>query len=307
MSGKLIIFQGLPASGKSTKAADLILRSQMSAEDASQWISRVNQDEIRKELGWTSWGSWDFNSREERRVPGIKADRVRAVLRAGQTVISDDTNINPDTVTKLQTVATECGAAVEILRMNTHLDECIRRDQLRGPGCVGEKVIREMAGKWARVLDPGDQPFFPKVREAGRRKAVVCDLDGTISLFERKGHRGPYDASKCDEDECNQIVRETLHALLHHYEYAPIYLSGRYDTFRPQTETFLRQNGCPDGPLYMRAQGDSRIDWLVKGELFERHVREYYDVKLVLDDRDQVVKFWRGIGLTCFQVADGKF
>jgi len=27
----------------------------------------------------------------------------------------------------------------------------------------------------------------------------------------------------------------------------------------------------------------------------------------VFDDRDRVVKMWRDVGVTCFQVADGEF
>jgi len=32
-----------------------------------------------------------------------------------------------------------------------------------------------------------------------------------------------------------------------------------------------------------------------------------YHVEFVLDDRNQVVNFWRYLGLTCFQVAEGDF
>jgi hypothetical protein len=141
---------------------------------------------------------------------------------------------------------------------------------------------------------------------------VVCDLDGTASLFAAKGHRGPYDAEKCDEDDPNMAVYRVLWAM-QRQDCHIVYLSGRYEKFRPQTNTFLARHAFPSVPmnratsLFMRADGDSRIDWLVKGELFDRYVRPFYDVQLVLDDRDQVVKFWRGIGLPCFQVAEGNF
>ena len=59
--------------------------------------------------------------------------------------------------------------------------------------------------------------------------------------------------------------------------------------------------------LFMRASGDTRKDEIVKLELFDAHVRGKYDVRLVLDDRDRVVRMWRSIGLTCLQVADGEF
>ena len=58
----------------------------------------------------------------------------------------------------------------------------------------------------------------------------------------------------------------------------------------------------------MRDVGDSRRDSVVKGELFSAYVDGVYDVRLVFDDRDQVVtETWRTLGLTCFQVAEGNF
>jgi hypothetical protein len=57
----------------------------------------------------------------------------------------------------------------------------------------------------------------------------------------------------------------------------------------------------------MRRAGDRRKDWVVKSELYREHIEPRYDVLLVLDDRDQVVRAWRGLGLTVFQVAEGDF
>ena len=57
----------------------------------------------------------------------------------------------------------------------------------------------------------------------------------------------------------------------------------------------------------MRKQHDNRADWIVKKELFVDEISNIYDVKFVLDDRQQVVDMWRSLGLTCFQVAEGNF
>lgn len=53
--------------------------------------------------------------------------------------------------------------------------------------------------------------------------------------------------------------------------------------------------------------GDMRKDSIVKRELFDAHIRDVYDVHYVLDDRQQVVDMWRGLGLAVFQVAPGDF
>jgi hypothetical protein len=57
----------------------------------------------------------------------------------------------------------------------------------------------------------------------------------------------------------------------------------------------------------MRPENDMRKDSVVKSELFWEHVAPNYNVQFVLDDRDQVVDFWRSIGLVCWQVAPGDF
>jgi hypothetical protein len=57
----------------------------------------------------------------------------------------------------------------------------------------------------------------------------------------------------------------------------------------------------------MREAGDHRPDWIVKKEIYNNLISKEFDVKLVFDDRQQVVDMWRSIGLTCFQVAEGNF
>ncbi len=86
-----------------------------------------------------------------------------------------------------------------------------------------------------------------------------------------------------------------------------ILLSGRMDTYRPQTESFLTKNSVPHSHLWMRAEGDMRKDSIIKREIYEREIAGKYNVLFVLDDRNQVVDMWRSLGLTVFQVAEGDF
>ena len=59
--------------------------------------------------------------------------------------------------------------------------------------------------------------------------------------------------------------------------------------------------------LAMRKAGDTRKDSIIKKEMFEEYVEDKYKILFVLDDRNQVVEFWRSLGLTCLQVAEGDF
>jgi hypothetical protein len=89
---------------------------------------------------------------------------------------------------------------------------------------------------------------------------------------------------------------------------AVIYVSGRPETHRAQTEAWLERHGVGDyDALRMRPKGDYRQDAIVKRELFDRYISGRYSILFTVDDRAQVVKMWRDMGLTCFQVAEGNF
>ena len=84
-------------------------------------------------------------------------------------------------------------------------------------------------------------------------------------------------------------------------------VSGRMDTYRPQTEAWLVKHKVPYTALFMRPAGDMRKDVLIKQEIYEREIKGKYNVLFVLDDRQQVVYGWRALGLTVFQTAPGDF
>lgn len=89
--------------------------------------------------------------------------------------------------------------------------------------------------------------------------------------------------------------------------YDVVFCTGRKEQYREVTEEWLESHLGFHTPLLMRADDDGRTDWIVKYELFNKHIREQYNVRGVFDDRQQVVKMWRALGLTCFQVAEGDF
>lgn len=304
MTKRLIMCQGLPGSGKSTWARDQIALFQCSTPVVEARI--VNKDSIRHELELTGW-TW---SREnEAQVVAIRDSRITNAFATGaEVVISDDTNFGRYHRNRLRQLAQEAGATFAVHSMHAPpysvtVDECIRRDTTRsGKQRVGPEVIRAMAAKYG-IQDAPVAPL-PVLQDDNLMPAIICDLDGTLCLLEG---RNPYDASTCDLDGLNRPVRKLLEVFYRFMNYQILYVSGRHDTYRPQTETFFRKHHVPPGPLFMRAAGDMRKDSIVKGEIFDAHIRGKYNVLFVLDDRDQVVKFWRSIGLTCFQVAEGDF
>lgn len=131
----------------------------------------------------------------------------------------------------------------------------------------------------------------------------ICDLDGTLALI---GDRDPYDASTANNDELNESVNIILDSMKKSGIY-PILISGREDKYLGPTIEFLNKNNIEYNNIYLRKTGDYRKDSVIKKELYEKHIKDKYNVLFVLDDRNQVVNMWREQGLTCFQVEEGNF
>lgn len=102
--------------------------------------------------------------------------------------------------------------------------------------------------------------------------------------------------------------------MLHQAGYTIITVSGRESgteearlKYYVMTRDWLLQNDIPFNLHIQRVQGDTRKDDVVKEEIFWKHIAPNYDVKLAVDDRNQVVEMWRRIGLECWQVNHGDF
>lgn len=155
--------------------------------------------------------------------------------------------------------------------------------------------------------DPAQASGAPAVEhllsDDGRTRAIICDLDGTLALLTR---RGPYEGHKCELDELSEPIAHILKTY-HEAGFAIVLVSGREDRHRRPTERWLRTHKVVYDALFMRPTKDFRKDAIIKRELYDREIRDNYDVLFVLDDRNQVVRMWRDLGLQCLQVADGDF
>lgn len=312
----IMILRALPAAGKSTFARSLLVK------EPNRW-KRINRDDIRAML---DVGPWSTES--EQFVVSLQRHAITSAFKAGYDVIVDDTNIVVSTVNKLHQLAESVGDVKVIEKVfNVSVEECLRRNALReGRARVPDSVIIGMARKAG--LDRGvilndKETYYPGKsadvveQDASLPKAIMCDLDGTLAII---GDRSPYDATDCDiKDNPNWAV---INCVLAMYRIGTeiIFMSGRDQKYRSETERFIEEY-CRIAirepikyALHMRGETapdlnkeDFRKDAVVKRELFDKYVRGKYNVLFVLDDRNQVVDFWRSIGLTCFQVNYGDF
>lgn len=145
-------------------------------------------------------------------------------------------------------------------------------------------------------------------------KCYIFDIDGTLSDCSHRLHhiqRHPKDwdsfFSECIDDAPHDHIINLANDLWLRSEYAVVFVSGRSDQCRSQTEEWLLNHGLPSGPLYMRKAGDHRNDDAVKLELLAELRADGFDPIMAFDDRNRVVKAWRAAGVPCAQVAEGDF
>jgi len=289
----LTITRGLPGSGKTTWAKQ------------QKRAVRVNRDDLRSMLhGGRVGDGW-----AEAQVTVAQRAQIDALLRAGVDVICDDTNLRPRSVRELAELAVAAGAVVKLEDFTgVPVDVCVERDAARA-NPVGEDVIRSMyarylAGKRRGVELPQPVEAAVYVPPQGKPSAILVDIDGTVAAM---SDRSPYDMTRVHLDTPNEPVIAAVRAL-QAAGHTIIFCSGRTDDGRAATEAWLQQHvGVPHAGLFMRATGDQRKDSVVKREIFEKQLRDHWRILAVFDDRNQVVRMWRELGLPVFQVAEGNF
>lgn len=299
---ELFIYRGLPGSGKTTRAKEF---------QKNIGARLVGRDHIRDLL--FGLDTYVPTGRKENMVTALQEKMIREGLRDEQPVIVDDMNLRAKYVRRFMEIARDEGAEFSIIDLtNMVLEECILRDAFR-TRTVGEDVLRDLHKRFIQ-----GQPYplpLPTVAEKpsqgalymppkDKPKAVIVDIDGTVAFM---GDRSPFDETRVHEDAPNEPVIDVVWSL-YSQGYKILFTSARTAGCYAETRQWLEDNTqLGNFELFMRNEGDYRKDSIVKTEIFDQKIRHNYNVVVVLDDRDQVVKNWRDMGLTCLQVAEGNF
>lgn len=301
---KLVILRGLPGCGKSTRARAWV-------EKDPDKRAEVNRDAIRLMLGGYTVGT----TAQEKMVTKIQHNAIRDLLKSGVDVVSSDTNLQDRYMRELFRIANSVGAEIEVWDMtDIPLDVVRERNRYRQdkapvPEMVVNRMYKGIRGKGYPLPVPdmdsaGKAPdmFVPV---PGTPAAVISDIDGTVASCE--GVRSPYDYSRVKFDRPRKNVIDQV-KMNREAGRKIICVSGRPDSCWDDTRDWLDWHVGGSYELFMRKAGDSRNDAIVKREIFDDHIRQNYDVRLVLDDRDRVVEMWRKqLGLDCLQVNYGDF
>lgn len=292
----LFITRGVPGSGKSTWSLDRARQDD---------TIRVNRDDIRFTLFGTYWGG----KVDEYVVTDVENQMVESGLRAGRNVILDATNLhNKNLKTKLS-LASRYGATVEFVDFPVSLATALERNASRERK-VPERVITEMFRRYKIGPELGALPkpptplptFEAYVPDKSLPMAYIVDTDGTVANSD--GVRNPYDTSRYHLDELREHVAWVV-ASLYDNEHKIIALSGRDAAFREVTEAWWRGQNVPFDEFHFRPKNDTRMDAIIKYELFREHIAPRFNVLGAFDDRPQVIRMWRTIGVPVFDVGNG--
>lgn len=275
--------QGLPASGKSTHAQEL-----MKTENAV----RINKDLLRTMLHFDR-----YTGKNEDLTRKAAQTLARFFLDEGKNVIVDDTNLNPKTLESWKHLAGEVKAKWHVERMDTSMEECLRRDYGRDKA-VGPSVIIQFA------LSSGQYPK-PEL------PVVLCDLDGTLANIDHRLHfvkDGNRDWKSFFEGISGDKLRENVSAMLFEYKekgHQIFFVSARPDTYRHATLDWLDSVRIPSYEgLIMRRSDDHRDDTEVKRGMYESYFKNI-PIETIIDDRPRVIRMWRELGIPVIDVGAG--
>ena len=86
---------------------------------------------------------------------------------------------------------------------------------------------------------------------------------------------------------------------------------GRIIEYKDVTSWWLHKNRLfvlgVEPNIIFRPNQDFTDDHILKYRMYEKYIKDKYEVMFVVEDRKRIVDMWRELGITCLQCADGDF
>jgi predicted kinase len=292
---------GIPASGKSTWGKEFVTKN------IAKWV-RICRDDYRYMLKNIGWCDFDV----EKMITKLVQDAIVTALNSGFNVLVDQTNVKEKYLNEFINFL-EDKADVTFQIFDIDLKTALERDANRDRS-VGEDVVKRMYKDYKNLFDSNFDFSTRKkktriesasilVRDENLPNAVVVDMDGTLTHMRK---RGPFDWNRVDEDDCDEIVRETV-KVYKNSGYEIIILTGRDGTALEKTKEWLEFYDVPYDHIFIRKAGDFRKDSVIKKEIYENELKGKFNILHSIDDRQQVTDMWRSMGIKCYQVEKGNF
>jgi predicted kinase len=260
----------------------------------------INRDDIRLATycNGESLSHYKFTKTKEKDITEVQFLLAKDGINQGQHVIISDTNLNPKTRQRWVEFAALHNVKLEVKEFPCE-PHIAKARNIKREYSIPPSVIDRQYNAWRKYKG------LPTYRGTpGKPRAIIFDMDGTLA--DMTGIRRPFEWLKVGMDKPRETVIQ-MARMYHNAGYKIIVMSGRDGSCFLSTANWLHKHSVPFTEMFMRVEGDSRPDAEIKEELFWFWVADNYDVKLSVDDRDQMVSRWRAMGIECFQVQPGDF
>ena len=299
---KLEILVGVSGSGKSTYA-----KKEFNKDVDNVLI--VNRDSIRDLLfGYSDENIHEYYKRSdlnslEKKVTAFEDTMIYEGIEMGKHIIVDATHLS---VIYLKRFSYWSTPTYITIFYTEDIKTCFERDDKRTRK-VGRDVISSQYKKFKKLINSEEFLNLKFDKEylgnsVKNKHVIVFDIDGTLS---EKGGRNPFNEKDVLQDEVHSSIVHMLQ-MYSHSGNEVIVCTGRTEGCRKGTEQWFRINVGFVPKMYMRSVGDIRPDWQVKTEMWNEICKDRY-ISLLVDDRNQVVRRARMLGLKVAQVEYGNF
>lgn len=300
---EITVTVGVSGSGKSTWAHE-----QWEKDPMNTLV--VNRDKIRELLfGYNEKTISEYYKRLdinklEKQVTKYEDTLIYEGLNENKHIIVDATHLKDSYLERYKF----WNVHFKVKFFDIDLDEAIKRDGERVRQ-VGAEIIKKqyanyksmrlssLAGVGYRKLDNINQDeTLPPV--------YLLDIDGTIAHM--NGKRSAYDWKNVGVDDLCPALSPVIDSINRLKYVKVIVVSGRDGVCEPETLKWLSDNNVDFEEFYMRTPNDMRPDWQIKEEIW-REISKEYNILALFDDRMQVVRRARALGLKVFQVDYNNF
>jgi predicted kinase len=297
MTGELIILCGISGSGKSSFAKFLF-------DSYPQKYTIVNRDKIRELIfGYTEdsivhyWTKTDVH-KYEKEVTEYEDVLIYEGLNKGKTVIVDATHLKRSYLERFKYWNVKTYMNI----LFTSLEECIDRDLQRSRR-VGVDIITKQHKSFESLVDnlyknPINFDKIELVQDKTKPNCTILDIDGTIS---EPCDRNIYDNVKCIDDHLQEHIFNAITNVEN-----LIVCTGRSIESSKSTLEWLSKHNINFTKIYFRNKNDYRPDWVAKEEMW-RDISKSYNIELIYEDRNQVVRRARALDLKVAQVKYGNY
>lgn len=296
----IVITIGISNSGKSTWANE-------EWKKAPHKTVIINRDKIRELLfGFREDQMQEYHQHPdifklEKQVTKYEDTLIHEALNENKTVIVDATHLRAEYIERFKF----WNVPTSIKWFDVMLKEALTRNMGRTRQ-VPEEFMKKQYNQYVGLRNNFVWNYEPTIIELDNSLPGVylIDIDGTIAHHNDK--RSPFDWKNVGIDTVCPNLQPVLRVMNNNPGTYLIFVSGRDAVCRLETQEWLNRHNLDNTPLLMRAEKDMRPDWQVKEEIW-RDLATKYNILGLFDDRLQVVRRARSLGLKVFNVEYNNF